>query len=257
MIAMQDFLKKTIKEAGQIAKGYFMKGVTYETKAHLGDLLTIADKEVNTFLVSAIAKAYPDHSIYSEEQDEVNPGQPYRWVIDPIDGTRNFANAIPMWCVMVAVIKDGEAHMAAVYDPLSDELFFAEDGKGATLNGLPIRVNDVEKIAHSLCFCVRSAKSPTAKRYAHAVSRIALETNVWMQNFGTMLGTLYVATGGADFCINDAGSFHDHVAPELICREAGAKVTDSDGNEWKPGRTDVVIANPKLHGEVMRFFEGS
>ncbi|MEK9157230.1 MAG: inositol monophosphatase, partial [Patescibacteria group bacterium] len=136
---MNDFLKDIIKQGGAIAKDYFLKGVTFKTKSHLGDLVTVADQEVSDFLIKKIQEKYPDHGIYSEEQKDIlNPGSDYLWMIDPIDGTRNFANAIPMWCSMVALFYRKELIMSAVYNPLSDELFFAEKGKGASINGMPI-----------------------------------------------------------------------------------------------------------------------
>lgn len=94
---MDTFLKDIIKEAGQIAKGYFDKGVSHEEKSHVADLLTEADLAVSDFLVKKIHETYPDHHIKSEELgEEINPGAEYEWVIDPIDGTRNFAMGVPV-----------------------------------------------------------------------------------------------------------------------------------------------------------------
>src|SRR3989338_3959722 len=100
---MQAYLRATIKEAGEIAKGFFRRGVTHRTKTNLGDLVTDADIAVSNFLLDAIHRQYPDHQIHTEEEGaDINPGATYEWVIDPIDGTRNFAHGIPFWCVMVA-----------------------------------------------------------------------------------------------------------------------------------------------------------
>lgn len=258
---MDMFLKQVIKEAGQIAKDYFLKGVTFKTKSHIGDLITVADNAVSDFLIAKIQESYPDHGIYSEEQDSIiNPNSDYLWMIDPIDGTRNFANAIPLWCNMVALFYKKELIMSALYNPLSDELFFAEKGKGATLNGMPIRVNDVDSFEYGYGAIVRGTydmENPNAyqKEFARVSARIAENTTVWMHNYGTMLLAVYVATGAVDFYAANAGFDHDFAAPALICREAGALVTGIGGKDWERGMRDYIVANPKLHPKLLELFK--
>ncbi|MBI2444054.1 MAG: inositol monophosphatase [Candidatus Magasanikbacteria bacterium] len=249
---MEDFLKEIVLKAGELAKSYFLKGVQFTTKAHLGDLLTEADTAVNNYLVGAIQRRFPDHRIYSEElAADINPGGAYEWIIDPIDGTRNFAMGIGLWCVMVALYEGGQPRAAAIGNPLASELFFARAGGGATLNGLPIRVNATATLDHAYGFCVRGINTTHEERYRRFLDRIVNDTTVWMHNFGTMLGACYVASGGADFFAENCGFDHDHVAAALICAEAGARVTDSDGRPWQRGRRDIVIANPRLHPELL------
>lgn len=257
---MQDFIREIIKEAGQIAKEYFEKGVKFETKSHLGDLLTIADTKVSDFLVEKIHEKYPDHHITSEERDEpINPGARYEWVIDPIDGTRNFAKGVPIWCTILAVLEDGEVKFGAVYSPMLDELFFAQAGHGATLNGMPISVNDKSDFEYAVGIVTRMPEEGNIygqyiDKYKKVCSKIILETKIWFHQYGCMLGWCYVASGGMDLCIQNAGLDHDYLAPILILREAGAVVTDSDGNEWKRGRQDAIVANPKLHKKLLELF---
>lgn len=249
---MQDFLKRTIREAGAIAKKYFDEGVKHSTKVHIGDLLTAGDIAVSDFLVGQISKKFPDHQIHSEEmKEDINPGAEYEWVIDPIDGTRNFAMGVPMWCQLVAVLKGGEPHLAAIYNPIVDELFFAEKGKGAELNGEKITVNGVDSLDHSFGAMIRSYDTMHEERYKKFLCAITNDTTVWMHNYGTMLAAAFVASGGADFFVTNAGWDHDYLAPALLCEEAGAKVTDSDGNPWKRGRRDIVIANTALYPKIM------
>jgi len=254
---MKDFLKTIIKEGGQIAKEYFEKGVHYTTKKHLGDLLTEADTAVSEFLVGKIHEKYPDHHIMSEElEEDINPGAEYEWVIDPIDGTRNFANGIALWAVMIAVIKDGEQYLGAVYDPLADELFFAEAGHGASLNDMPISVNDVDSLDHAFSVSVRTDRdSSTSAKYRKLLTNIVQNTNVSMGNHLCALGMCYLAAGGIDFFVSNAGYDYDWLPVTIIASEAGAVVTDSDGNPWRRGRMDLVAANPKLHPKVMELFK--
>lgn len=254
---IEQFLKDIIREAGELAKGYFQKGVSARAKAHLGDLVTEADEAVSDFLIQKIKEKFPDHGIHSEEQkNDINPGSQFEWIIDPIDGTRNFANGIPLWCVMIAVYENGQALLAAVYQPLANEIFFAVKGRGATLNGLPIQVNNVSTFDHGFGLAVRvdnrSDKEPEFKRL---LDRLNNDTTVWMHNFGTMLASCYLASGGVDFFAENAGFDHDYAAPALICAEAGAVVTDADGNPWVRGRRDIVMANPKLHPKVLELLK--
>ncbi|MBI5729140.1 MAG: inositol monophosphatase [Candidatus Magasanikbacteria bacterium] len=254
---IDQFLKDTIREAGALAKGYFQKGVSARAKAHLGDLVTEADEAVSDFFIKKIQQTFPDHAIHSEEmKNDINPGAQFEWIIDPIDGTRNFAKGIPMWCIMVAVYENGEPQFAAVYQPLVEELFFAVKGRGASLNGLPIRVNEVSSLDHGYGLAVRtdrpSQKEPEFKRL---LDRINNNTTVWMHNLGTMLASCYLASGGVDFFAENAGFDYDYAAPALICAEAGAVVTDADGNPWRRGRRDIVMANPKLHLKVLELLK--
>lgn len=258
---MEDFLKKIITEAGDLALDYFHKGVTFETKTHLSDLLTIADIKTSEFLVSKISEKYPTHMIRSEELAEpVNGGAEYEWVIDPIDGTRNFANGIPMWCIIIALVHNGETELGAVYNPIASELFFAKKNHGATLNGLPIKVGEKNDFDFATAvFSRMPLKTEVYGEYIdefkHFSDRLNRDTNTWIHQFGCMLGFCYMASGGIDFSVQNAGLDHDYLAPVLIAREAGAVVTDCEGNEWKRGRQDLIGANPNLHPRVMELFK--
>lgn len=253
---MRSFLERVVREAGAIAKGYFDKGVQPSAKRHIGDLLTEADIAVSDFFVDAIQKEFSDHQIHSEEMaNDINPGAEYEWVIDPIDGTRNFAMSVPMWCQLVALLKNGEPYLAAIYNPIVDELFFVEVGKGAELNGEKITVNGVDSLEHSFGVLTRAYDTTHEERYRRLLCQITNNTTVWMHNYGTMMGAAFVASGGADFFVTNAGWDHDYLAPALLCSEAGAIVTDSDGNPWKRGRRDIVIANPALHPKLMELLK--
>lgn len=240
-----------------MAKDYFVKGVSARAKRHLGDLITEADEKVSDFLIEEIRKKFPDHAIHSEEEkNDVNPGALTEWIIDPIDGTRNFANGIPFWCVMVGVYVGGEAAYAAIHNPVAEELFFASRGRGASLNGLPIKVNDVSSFDYGYGIAVRAdVATDKEAEFKRMLDRLNNDTTVWMHNLGSMLASCYVASGGIDFFAENAGFDHDYAAAVLICAEAGAVVTDADGNPWRRGRRDLVIANPKLHPRVLELLK--
>lgn len=260
MKEMEDFLKTIIREAGAIAEPLFDKGVTHQTKTNLNDLLTEADVSVSDYLVSKIHEKYPDHHIHSEERDEdINPGAEFEWIIDPIDGTRNFARGVPLWCIIIAVVQKGETILAAVYTPKANELFFAKLGSGATMNDMPISVGDKNTMDY-----LAGSFGRYPEEHPHYGSHIArfkeyakilnCETNAWIHATGCMMPVCYVASGGFDFFIQNGGMDHDYVGPMLIAREAGAVVLNSDGEKWERGRQDVIVANPVLAEKFLELF---
>lgn len=257
---MEQFIQDVIKEAGAMALGYFREGVEHTQKSNPGDLVTKADIAVSDFLIEAIQKEYPEHQITSEERDEViNPGGDYEWIMDPIDGTRNFAHGIPMWCNMLAVMKGSVPLFAVVYIPVANELFFAKKDGGAFLNGKQIHVNNNTSLDNAFGYVSRAGEEGEygrhIERYQKAFTKVVNETTVWIHNFGTMAASCYLASGGIDFFAVNHGMDHDYVAPILIFEEAGAKVTNSFGEPWQRGQQDTVVANPELHGKIMAFFE--
>ena len=257
---MDRFLQSIIRQAGAMALSFYHRGVTSSEKDNRGDLLTEADVEVSAFLVEAIHERYPQHHIASEELDEdINPGAPIKWVIDPIDGTRNFANAIPVWCTLIGVIRDGDLYLGAIYDAVHDTLFFAERGKGAYKNAQRIYVNNTDTLEHAYGWFSRAGEQGVYGRYIpeyrHAFERLIHDTTVWIHFFGCVLPLGYLASGAIDFCAFNHGLDHDLVGPILICQEAGAVVTNHEGKPWQPGRQDVVIANPGLHPKLLALFK--
>jgi myo-inositol-1(or 4)-monophosphatase len=249
---MRAFIEATIREAGELAHGYFREGVSHTTKAHAGDLLTQADIAVSDFLISEIGRNYSTHTIKSEElKDKINPGGTHEWVIDPIDGTRNFAMGIPFWCILVAVLEGDEPILAAMYNPVADDLFVAEKDGGAYLNGRRISVNGVDSLDHAFGVSIRGVTENKTKANFDRLMKRLVDGNSWMHNYGTMLISGYVADGGVDFLAVNCGKDHDYLAPALICREAGALVTDIHGNPWTRACEELVIANPRLHSQII------
>lgn len=252
---MKDFLVSTIREAGEMAKEYFYRGVTTKIKSHPTDFVSEADTAISDFFVKKIGAKYPDHHIHTEElKKDVNDGAEWEWVIDPIDGTRNFAFGVPLWCVLAAALKDGETILAAAYLPLSDQLFFAEKGKGARLNEkkmpffppravIPFTPGNFGVVMNS----------PYFDRYLGAMNAF-IRKGGRLGNFQNVTGLLFAATGAIHVAAFNGGYDHDYLAPALIGEEACMKVTDCDGNPWRRGRRDILIANPKLHPKALELF---
>ena len=262
---MLEFAKQLAKEAGYIAKGYYNNGVSHRFKSNLSDLVTDADIAVSDFIIEKIKEKYPTHGIISEEaKDDYNGDAEYVWVIDPIDGTRNFAKHIAVWCVMIGLVKNNEPHIGVIYDAMNDELFYAEKNKGAFCNGEKIKVGSFEDVRH--CFTIfsngeinkDSAYSVSVqkfKKYLKFYNNLMGETGHWFSSYGTMLSVCHLAAGRVDVLLNNSGLFHDYLAGYVIATEAGAVWTDCEGEKWGKGKSDVVVANPKLHPKLLKLFE--
>ena len=141
MAEMKEVLLWATEEAGKIIQFYFNGTFKIDNKGTVNNLVTEVDKMSEDKIIEIIRKHFPDHSIISEEVGELLKPSDYQWIIDPIDGTVNFAHGIPMCCVSIALKYKDDLLLGAVYNPMMKELFFAEKDKGATLNGIPISVS--------------------------------------------------------------------------------------------------------------------
>lgn len=257
---MEKFLQTIIKEAGKIAREYFFRGVAYTTKSTPSDFLTEADVAVSSFLVEKINREYPTHHIKSEElSDDINVGAEYEWVIDPIDGTKNFAFGIPFWGVMVAVLQNGQTIMSAVYHPIPDELFFARRDGGAFVNGTKIMMSPKDSLDRAYGLFHRGAPNGPYgdyfERFREAQVRLSLETNASAAAFGCSAALTYLAKGAFQFAAGNTGLDWDYLPTFLICQEAGAIITDSDGNPWQRGRQDFLMGNRDTHTQLLKMFQ--
>lgn len=252
---MKEFIEKISREAGKLALGYYTQNFTVTNKTDRLDLLTSADVAVSEFLVETIHKKFPDHHIHSEEMAiDINPGAEYEWVIDPIDGTWNFANHIPLWGSLIAVQYQGETKYAGMYFPIDDFFYWAEKGQGAFGNGNPIKISEHVELAAA----VGSVSSSSQHAQAEVISLLwkkLYDRQARFRNHGCMYSTALVANGVMDFFITNIGKDHDYLAPALLVREAGGMVTDTLGNEWKRGMEDIVIASPSIHKQLLELLK--
>ena len=256
---MDQFLKNLIKEAGALAKSFFDQGLgAYTTKMDPDDILTEADTTVSDFIIQKIQAEYPDHYIFTEEAGEVvNKGAEYQWIVDPIDGTRNFAAGIPTWCILITLLHNEETIMAGMYNPVSDQLYFAKKGEGSYLNDRRIFVSKTPDIDYAFGHCSRSNRRSHQKEFANALVWLITKTKARIGNYGSMISTGSLAAGGMDFHITNGGVDHDYLGAILIAQEAGAVVTDCEGSPWQRGRNDLIIANPILHPKLLAAFKAA
>jgi len=254
-IKMLEFAKELARGSGALLMEYLPKLRTIETKQTITDLVTDADRASEAWLVSQIKERYPDHLILGEEGGG-NTTTPYAdgyvWVIDPLDGTVNYAHKLPIFAVSIGLMKDGEAYLGVIYIPMLDELFCAIKGGGATRNGEKIKISDRQILQNS----VIATGFPYDK---HLSERNNIE------NFGRFLKKIrgirrmgaasvdlaYVASGALDGYWEEKLKPWDIVAGGIIVKEAGGCVSGYSGNpvDWEAGH--IVASNPHIHDQLL------
>lgn len=249
---------EAVKAGGHVLRNFFSKDFRIESKGE-GNLVTEADWAAEAVIVETIRARFPDHRFLAEEGgDHSKAGSPepadsiYKWVIDPLDGTTNFAHAYPMFCVSIALEARGEIVLGVVYDPLREETFLAEAGRGATMNQRPIGVSKTEKLNDSLlvtgfAYGVREDVENNLDHFANFCLRVQ-----GMRRSGTAaLDLCYVAIGRLEGFWELELSPWDTAAGILIIREAGGRVTDFSGRPFSIYRREILASNGKIHEEMI------
>ena len=246
------------REAGALLLPYFHEGLKIEYKGD-ADLVTAADRASELLIRERITKQFPSHDVLGEEQGLNDQGSDYRWYVDPLDGTTNFAHGYPVFCVSIALEQrtHGGARRIAgvVYDPTRDELFSAELGKGAHLNGAPIRVSKIAQLKE----CLVATGFPSHKRHKnpniHFYHQITLRTHGVRRAGSAALDLCNVACGRFDgfweFNLNP----WDTTAGALIVEEAGGKVSRFDGSRFQIDSRETLASNGLLHEALVNEFQ--
>ncbi len=251
------------REAGVLLMDYFHQHLKIEYKGD-ADLVTAADRASEKLIRERITQQWPGHDVLGEEQGLNDQGSEFRWYVDPLDGTTNFAHGYPVFCVSIALERLsvehrssghlGERVAAVVYDPTRDELFSAEPGKGAQLNGETIRVSKTAKLKE----CLLATGFPSHKRHKnpniHFYQQITLHSHGVRRAGSAALDLCNVASGRFDgfweFNLNP----WDTAAGVLIVQEAGGKVTRFDGGPFEIDSRETLASNAVIHEELLREF---
>ena len=220
------------------------------------NLVTEMDLLAEKVIVSEIRKRYPHHSLLAEERTDLRGDSSYRWVIDPLDGTTNYAHGYPVFSVSIALEKAGEVILGVVYDPTRDELFVGKKGKGARLNGRKINVSSTPKLSECLL----------ATGFPYDIRETAADNFDHFRNFALRVHAVRRAGSAAlDLCYVAAGRFDgfwemrlapwDLAAGSLMVREAGGKTTDFWGNPLGLDGRHVLASNGKIHREMIQLLK--
>ncbi|MGV8163063.1 MAG: inositol monophosphatase family protein [Candidatus Nanoarchaeia archaeon] len=249
----EKFIQQITISAGKIvAKLYGKIGVAY-TKADIGDVVTKADLLSNEFIISSIKKKYPEHGIISEETKREDKKTEYTWIIDPLDGTRNYSTKTPMYGIIVALAKKEEVILGAVYLPEMKELYFARKGKGTYLNGKRINCSNTKNLEFSYGTEGGNQSSNVAYIYGELLEQ-SKKSSFWINTMGCgAFSSALVSSGRRDWLVNPrAGGVWDFAGPVIILKESGCLVTNLDGKPWSIKDLSIVAANPVLHRELMK-----
>jgi myo-inositol-1(or 4)-monophosphatase len=261
------------REAGALLMHYFQKHIKIEYKGD-ADLVTAADRASEALIRERIQQQFPGHDVLGEEQGLNDQGSDYRWYVDPLDGTTNFAHGYPVFCVSMALEhrelerresgrraskeqaeKQAQRIAGVVYDPTRDELFSAEQGKGAHLNGAAIRVSQAAHLKESLL----ATGFPSHKRHKnpniHFYHQITLRTHGVRRAGSAALDLCNVASGRFDgfweFNLNP----WDTAAGALIVEEAGGKISRFDGSPFEIDSRETLASNGLIHAALVEQFE--
>lgn len=258
---MLNTAKKIAREAGVLLREGQEKGFSLVRKSTEIDLVTEYDRMAEDLIVGRLKEAFPDHGIVAEEGSSVKTdAEGYRWYVDPLDGTNNFAHRIPQFGVSMGLYKGPEAVLAVVYDPMRDHMYWAELGKGAYLNGAPMRVSQPKTVQDSIL-----ASGFPYDRHSDPVDNIAqmglfLKKCQGFRRFGACcLDLASVAAGRYDGFWEFKLSSWDVAAGLLLVTEAGGRVTRIEGGPmgYLTERNNLVASNGHIHDEMLEILKPS
>jgi len=241
------------REAGALLMEYFERHVAIEYKGD-ADLVTVADRKSEALIRQRLREHWPSHDILGEEGGLHDTGSDYRWYVDPLDGTTNFAHGFPVFCVSMALEYKGKRIAGVIYDPTRDELFSAEQGSGAFLNDRPIHVSKTPNLSESLV----ATGFPSHKRHKNPniffYHQITLRTHGVRRAGSAALDLCCVACGRFDgfweFNLNP----WDTAAGVLLVEEAGGRVTDFHGGPFQLSSRQTLASNSLIHGALLHEF---
>jgi len=253
-IALLPAMEAIAREAGHLLMDYFRQHVKIEYKGDV-DLVTVADRESEALILKRIRAEFPSHDVMGEEGARVETGSDYKWYVDPLDGTTNFAHGFPVFCVSLAVEHQRRRVAGTIYDPTRDELFAAELGSGSRLNGESIRVSSTARLAE----CLVATGFPSHKR--HKNPNIYFYHQITLRSHGVRRA----GSAALDLCCVAAGRFDgfwefnlnpwDTAAGVLIVEEAGGRVTDFSGGPFQISSRETLASNGSVHEELISEFQ--
>lgn len=247
------------REAGSLLAHYYERRIGFELKGDY-DLVTEADRASEKLVVERIHSYFPSHSVLGEEGGLRDNKSEYRWYVDPLDGTTNFAHGYPMFNVTLALEHNGEMACGVIFDPLRQEMFAAELGGGAFLNGRRIHVSKAAKLEESLL----STGFPSRKRHenvnVHFFHQVAMVTHGVRRGGSAAIDLAYVACGRLDGFWEFGLNPWDMAAGLLIVREAGGRTTDMKGGPATLDGPHIAVSNGAIHDQLLgllgEVFEG-
>jgi myo-inositol-1(or 4)-monophosphatase len=263
---MEDTIKKALFEAQQILLKNFGTLNDYEVKESQSSIVTKADIESEKKIIDIINEKFPSHSTLGEETGFQDKNSDYTWIIDPLDGTSNFAVSLPGFGVIICVLKDSQPFMAGCILPLQNEMYFAEKGKGATRNGETISVSKETHLKNILAaYSLDYSEVPEKTKQEVKIMEKLVNKVRNLRSTNCLLDFCYTADGKLGACINQTTKIWDIAGPALIIEEAGGKVTDISGNPFDFGLNKnnynrnftIIASNKSLHQQLFKLINNA
>ena len=254
---MLNFAIQTARDAGHILADKMGRALQVSNKGDI-DLVTEADLASEKLIIERIKTHYPRHGILAEESGSiegittVSGESDWRWIVDPLDGTTNYAHGYPCFCVSIGLERAGSIEVGVIYDPVRDEMFAAEQGQGATLNDRSIRVSEVEDLnAAMLCtgFPYNVRERPD---FVRDFANFTMEAQAVRRDGSAALDLAYLACGRFDGFWEDGLNAWDIAAGVLLIEEAGGRVSDFQGSPLSIYTPKVLASNGLIHEKMMR-----
>lgn len=242
---------EAVVRAGEMQLARFGSDVGVSKKGEI-DLVTEVDVAVERMFRALVAERFPDHAVLAEELGETGRGARCRWVFDPLDGTTNYAHGLPIFCASLGLEIDERAEVGAVYDPNRRELFTAERGVGAWLNGRALQTSSVATVGDAVLvtgfpYNIRETLDEVIGLFGAFVARARA-----VRRLGSAaIDLCWVAAGRMDGFWEERLQPWDTMAGALIVQEAGGRVTSLDGSPWQPARGQIVASNGHIHDQML------
>jgi len=251
MMEIKSFAVDLARNAGALLKKKFNKTHKIQFKGDI-NLVTEADKMSENLIIKSIRRAFPDHGILSEESPAVAGSGKIRWIVDPLDGTTNYAHGYPVFCVSIALENDGNVVLGVIYDPMREELFSTVRGKGVYLNGKKLSVSSIRDISRSLLatgfpYDIRESRENNLDYF----SRMAVNVQAIRRAGAAALDLAYLAAGRFDGFWELKLQPWDTAAASLMVEEAGGMISDIKGDRWHLQSANILASNGLIHEQMI------
>jgi len=250
---MLNFAIQTARDAGSLLLEKFGRVTSVMKKGDI-NLVTEADLASEALIIERIKSCQPRHSILAEESGEavvIGGDSKWKWIIDPLDGTTNYAHGYPCFCVTLALEHDGEIMIGVTYDPTRNELFAAEKGNGASLNSKPISVSAETKLSESLIVTGFPYNFKSVPHFEHSLKEFLLRSRGVRRDGSAAIDMAYVACGRFDGFWEEGLNPWDVAAGKLLIEEAGGVVTYYDGSPFSIYSPPICASNGRIHKQML------
>ncbi len=243
--------KKTARDAGEMLRKKFNKDIKVSYKGSV-NLVTNCDREAQNIIYNGIREHFPQHDFLAEEGLDKEKGNKYRWIIDPLDGTTNYAHGYPIFCISIALEWNREIILGVVFDPMREEMFWAIKGNGAFLNGKRIKISTVKELDRSLLstgfpYDIRTSEINNINNFV----RVIKVAQAVRRDGSAALNLCYVASGRFDGFWELKLYPWDVAAGSLILSEAGGKVSDFKNGKFNIFEKEILATNGFIHRQML------